>query len=442
LAASAAAAPIGSIWDRIRAGFQVEDLDNKLTENRTQWFATKPEYIDRMANRAGMYLYYIVEEIEKRGMPTELALLPFVESAMQPDATSRARAAGLWQFIPSTGRLYSLEQSPWKDDRRDVIESTRAALDYLQSLYAEFNDWDLALAAYNCGEAGVERALARNRAAHKPLDYSSLRLPRETQWYVPKLQAIKNIIRDPAHYGIELPAVPNEPYFVVVNRSRDIDVTMAARLAEMPLDQFKALNPSFTRPVIVAASAANILLPADRAETFSANLAAWQSTGQPLSSWTTYKLLTGESLTKVAQRVGLSEAQLRDANRIPPRYRLGPGSTILIPRDETMDGDIDADSLTAAFTLIPEANGRRRLTYRVRAGDTLQSVARRWGVKPSDLVAWNDLPSEALFAGQRLNVLSAARPAKARVRKADLTQHNLRVLEVAASAHAAATEAH
>ena len=409
---AAATAAASSIWERIRGGFKMDDLDNRLTSTRTQWYASQPDYMLKMANRASMYLFYIVEEIEKRGLPMELALLPFVESAMQPEATSQAAAAGLWQFIPSTGKLYSLEQSPWKDDRRDVIESTRAALDYLQRLYGEFNDWKLALAAYNCGEFSVERALARNRALHRPLDYSSLPLPRETQGYVPKLQAIKNIIRDPSAFGIELPLVPNEPYFVVVNRSRDIDVATAARLAGMPVDHFRALNPSFSRPVIVAASAPNILLPADKAETFSANLAAWESTGQALSSWTTYKMRAGETLPQVAHRVGVTEAQLREANKIPPRYHLGTGSTILIPRDESMEGDIDADSLAASFTLIPEFNDRRRVTYRVRSGDTLQAVAKRWGVRVDDLVAWNGLSNRTLFAGQRLNVVTVARTGK------------------------------
>ncbi|HUN94369.1 MAG TPA: transglycosylase SLT domain-containing protein [Burkholderiaceae bacterium] len=416
-AASPGATPVAtSLWDRIRRGFKIGDLDNRLATNRTQWYASQPDYMARMAERAGMYLYYIVEEIEKRGMPMEVALLPFIESAMQPEATSQAKAAGLWQFIPSTGRLFSLEQSAWKDDRRDVIESTRAALDYLQTLYSEFNDWQLALAAYNCGEAGVERALARNRAAHRPLDYASLQLPRETQWYVPKLQAIKNIIRDPSRYSIELPAVPDAPYFVVVNRSRDIDVATAARLADMPVEQFRALNPAFNRPVIVGAAAPNILLPADRAETFGANLAAFESTGQALSSWTTYKLRSNETLASVAQRVGLGEAQLREANRIPPRYRLGAGSTILIPRDESMDSDIDANSLAADFTLIPEPGPRRPLTYRVRSGDTLDAVAHRWGVRTSDLVAWNGLHSTTLFPGQRLSLMTSSRsPSSTRV---------------------------
>jgi len=330
--------------------------------------------------------------------------LPFVESAMQPEAISFAQAAGLWQFIPSTGRLYSLEQNLWKDERFGVIESTRAALDYLQKLYAEFGDWQLALAAYNCGEAGVEHALARARAAHRSLAYKDLRLPRETQYYVPKLQAIKNIIADPQRFGIELPDIRNEPYFVAMNKTRDMDVVTAANLANMPIDEFRALNPAFNRPLILGASSPTILIPADRAEAFEANLAAWDGTGQPLASWTAYTLQTGDALAKIAERVGLTEAQLREANRIPPRYRPAVGSTILIPRDETMSDDVAPGYITASFSLVPESGNLRQVTYRVRRGDTLDSVARRWHVQADDIVAWNQLHSTALFAGQRLNL--------------------------------------
>ncbi|HYA66273.1 MAG TPA: transglycosylase SLT domain-containing protein [Burkholderiaceae bacterium] len=388
----------------------MENLDTKRAQASTRWYAAQPDYIARMTTRASMYLYHIVEEIEKRGMPTELALLPFVESAMQPEAISFAQAAGLWQFIPSTGRLYSLEQNLWKDERFGVIESTRAALDYLQKLYAEFGDWQLALAAYNCGEAGVEHALARARATHHSLAYKDLRLPRETQYYVPKLQAIKNIIADPQRYGIELPDIRNEPYFVAMNKTRDMDVVTAARLADMPVDEFRALNPAFNRPLILGASSPTILIPADRAEAFEANLAAWDATGQPVASWTAYTLQTGDVLAKIAERVGLTEAQLREANRIPPRYRPAVGSTILIPRDETMSDDVAPGFVSASFSLVPESGNLRQVTYRVRRGDTLASVARRWHVQADDIVAWNQLHSMTLFAGQRLS-LTVARPA-------------------------------
>ena len=288
-------------------------------------------------------MFYIVEEVERRGMPTELALLPFVESAFQPEAVSSAKAAGLWQFIPSTGRDYALAQTVWKDERRSVIDSTRAALDYLQKLYDMFGDWHLALAAYNWGEGSVARAIEKNRRAGRSTAYTSLKMPLETQHYVPKLQAVKNIVAEPERYGIELPPLANSPYFVAVQRTRDIDVGTAARLAEMTPEEFSALNSQFNRPVIVGANSPTLLLPADRVDTFNANLAAWEATGQPLASWTTYRMQPADTLATVAKRVGISEAQLREANRVPPRYKLAPGSTILIPRDETMD-DITAEN--------------------------------------------------------------------------------------------------
>jgi membrane-bound lytic murein transglycosylase D len=400
-----------SLWQRIRRGFAMADLETRAAANSTRWYAAQPDYIGRMAGRANLYLFHIVDEIERRGMPTELALLPFVESAMQPEAESHARAAGLWQFIPSTGKLYQLEQTLWRDERRDVLESTRAALDYLQKLYDEFGDWHLALAAYNCGEGCVGRAVARARARKQSTDYSQLRLPRETMGYVPKLQAIKNIVRDPAAYGVELPEIRNEPYFAVLRKTRDIDVETAARLAEMPVDEFLALNPSFNRPVIVGAGQANILLPADRAEIFIANLAAFESTGQPLASWTAYTVQTTDTVENIAARVGVSADHLREANRIPKRHKLAAGSTILIPRDETMARDIGSEQLNAALSLVPERSGQRLITYRVRRGDTLTAIARRYRVSVDEIVEMNRLRSRELFAGQRLNLAVAARPA-------------------------------
>jgi len=403
------------VWERIRRGFKMPDLHGRFVDNSTRWYAGQRDYIERMSSRASLYLFHIVEEIEKRGMPTELALLPFVESAMQPEAESHAKAAGLWQFIPSTGKIYQLEQNQWKDERRDVLESTRAALDYLQKLYNDFGDWQLALAAYNCGEGCIGRAVARNRAQRKPANYASLRLPRETQHYVPKLQAIKNIVRDPQRFDIALPAIHNEPYFAVVRKTRDIDVNTAARLAEMPVDEFRALNPSFNRPVIVGATQSRILLPADRADTFIGNLAAYESTGQPLASWTTHVMRPNESIAQLAERVGISEAALREANRIPPKFRITPGSTLLIPRDETMEDDIAAEKLRASFALVPEQANLRQITYRVKRGDTVYSVARRWNVQADDIVAWNRLRAPSLFAGQRINLMVTTHTAAKKV---------------------------
>ena len=404
------------LWQRIRRGFAMPDLETRAAANSTRWYAGQPDYFGRMAARGNLYLFHIVDEIERRGMPMELALLPFVESAMQPEALSSAQAAGLWQFIPSTGKLYQLEQNLWRDQRRDVLESTRAALDYLQKLHDEFGDWHLALAAYNCGEGCVGRAVERARARKRSTAYADLQLPRETLGYVPKLQAVKNIVREPAAYGVELPAIRNEPYFAVLRKTRDIDIETAARLAEMPVDEFRALNPSFNRPLIPAFagtgdSRANILLPADRAEIFLANLAAFESTGQPLASWTAYPVQTTDTVEAIATRVGVSAEHLREANRIPKRHKLAAGSTILIPRDETMTDDIAPEKLNAALSLVPERSGQRIITYRVRRGDTLASVARRYGLSGDEIVEMNRLRSRELFAGQRLNLALAPAPA-------------------------------
>jgi membrane-bound lytic murein transglycosylase D len=239
----AEAAP-GDLWIRIRAGFAIPDLVSPVVVQRQAWYAQRPEQLRIFVDRSRKYLFHIVEALERRGMPTELALLPMVESAYNPMAYSRAHASGLWQFIPSTGRNYNLDQNFWYDARRDILASTNAALDYLQSLYDMFGDWHLALAAYNMGENGVQRAIDRNRAQRKPTDYQSIPMPRETRAYVPSLQALKNIVANPAAAGIQLDPIPNAPYFVTVTLTRDIDLRIAAKLAEMPVEELVSLNPA------------------------------------------------------------------------------------------------------------------------------------------------------------------------------------------------------
>ncbi|MFZ3126982.1 MAG: transglycosylase SLT domain-containing protein, partial [Rhodoferax sp.] len=268
-------APPVDLWDRIRRGYAMPDLDNDLVHDREQWYASRPDYILRMTERSKKYLFHIVEELEVRNMPTELALLPFIESAFNPQAVSGAKAAGMWQFMPATGKSFELKQNAFRDDRRDVLASTRAALDYLQKLHAMFGDWHLALAAYNWGEGSVGRAIAKNRRAGQPTGYPDLNMPMETRFYVPKLQAIKNIVSQPEAFNSTLPLIENHPYFQSVTIRRDIDVSLAARLAEVPLNDFKALNPSINRPVIMAAGTPQILLPWDNAEIFQSNLEAY-----------------------------------------------------------------------------------------------------------------------------------------------------------------------
>jgi membrane-bound lytic murein transglycosylase D len=248
----AAMTPPVDLWERIRRGFAMPGLDNDLVRDREQWYSARPEYIFQMTERSRKYMFYIVEELERRNMPSELALLPFVESAFNPQAVSSAKAAGMWQFMPATGKTFDLKQNAFRDDRRDVLASTRAALDYLQKLYVMFGDWHLALAAYNWGEGSVGRAIAKNQRAGLGVGYTDLNMPMETRFYVPKLIALKNIVAKPAAFNSRLPLIENHPFFQTVDIKRDIDVALAAKLAEVSVDDFKALNPSASRPVILA----------------------------------------------------------------------------------------------------------------------------------------------------------------------------------------------
>jgi membrane-bound lytic murein transglycosylase D len=282
-------------------------------------------------DRGRRYLYHIVDELERRGMPTELALLPMVESAFNPMAYSPAHASGLWQFIPSTGRNMNLTQNWWVDERRDVIASTSAALDYLQILYEMHGDWHLALASYNWGEGAVGRSIARNRAAGLPTDYLSISMPGETRYYVPKLQALKNIIAQPELFGITLPPLENRPYFVRVDNTASLDLSTAARLAETPLDEFVALNPSFKRPVAPKNGGGHsLIVPAHKLDTFINNLRGFNPSQ---SNWRTYELRPGERLEGVASRFGISPSKLRQLNGLEPRSKITAGVTLLVPNE-------------------------------------------------------------------------------------------------------------
>lgn len=392
--------PSADIWARIRKGFTMPDLEGTLVDDRTQWYAARPDYMERMVGRSSRYLYHIVEELERRNMPTELALLPFVESAFNPQAESTAKAAGMWQFIPSTGKSYNLKQNMFRDERRDVLASTDAALDYLSRLHDMFGDWHLALAAYNWGEGAVSRAIARNQARGLPTDYASLTMPNETRYYVPKLQAVKNIIANPAAYGVKLPDIPDHPYFVTVTTSRDIDVALAAKLANMPLDEFKALNPSFNRPVILGAANPQILLPFDNAERFQYNLNTYRG---GLSTWTAISVDSRERVEALAARLNVDADTLREINRIPKGMRLKAGSTVMIPRTERHDQDISASLVdTAMLAVEPDVPDAKRVVVKAGRRDTVVSVARRYGVSPRQVQSWNKLSGSKLVAGQSL----------------------------------------
>ena len=400
------------LWDRVRRGFAMSDLDTELVRDRERWYASRPDYVARMTERGGRYLFYIVEELDKRGMPTELALLPFIESAYNPQAMSVARASGMWQFIPSTGRDFELKQNVFRDDRRDVLASTRAALDYMQKLYGMFGDWHLALAAYNWGEGSVQRAIAKNQRAGLPTDYLSLRMPAETQGYVPKLQAVKNIIARPASFGLKLPELMNHPYFLSVPIEHDIDVGLAIQLAGIPIDEFQSLNPQMNRPVILAAGTPQLLLPYDNANRFVRDLPLHRG---PLATWTAWVAPRTMKSAEAAHVAGMSEETFREVNRIPARMTIHAGSTLLVPRGSALLADVSstvADNATMMLT--PEGPVLRKMSLRAGKRESVDSVARRYRVSAAQVAQWNSVGATAKFApGQSVVVYVAARTGKA-----------------------------
>ena len=393
------------LWQRIRDGFAMPNLDSPLVAEKVAWYGARPDYLARMFERSRRYLYHIVEELERRGMPTELALLPMVESSFNPMAYSRAHASGLWQFIPPTGKRYSLPQNWWYDARRDIVASTTAALDYLSDLYEMHGDWQLALASYNWGENAVARAIGKNRAAGLPAEYAHLSMPQETRHYVPKLQALKNIIANPQPFGIQLDPIPNQPYFASVTKTRDIDLRLAAKLAEMPVEEFVALNPGFNRPFIPVAVSSRIVLPADRVEVFHANLLKHDE--KALVSWQAYAPKKGESLEAIAKRFAVPVARMKEVNGITPRNRATP-ALLVVP----LNGATDTGRLPIMYAPpIPVATPRT-VSHTVKPGETLGTIALRYRVSVDDLKRWN--PIGRLTVGQTLRIQARAPAAKGR----------------------------
>jgi membrane-bound lytic murein transglycosylase D len=393
------------LWVRVRRGYAMPVLDSELVRKWEQYYAGKPDYMRRMTERGGRYLFHVVEEIEKRHMPTELALLPFIESAFNPQAMSSARASGMWQFIPSTGRDFRLKQNIFRDDRRDVLASTRAALDYLQKLHGMFGDWHLALAAYNWGEGSVTRAQARNAKAGLATDYASLNMPDETRNYVPKLEAMRNLIGEPEKFAVTLQPLANHPYFLSVPIGNDIDVATAVRLAELPLEEFRQLNPQMNKPVILAAGTPQVLLPYDNANAFVRNLSRHRG---PLATWTAWVVPKTMKTAAAAAQVGMGEAHFREVNRIPPRMLVKAGSTLLVPRSERRQENVDEDIAdNASLALAPDIPPLRRATFKApRKGISVAAVARQYRMSVAQVAQINHVrPNGAFRAGQRFTVL-------------------------------------
>ncbi|WP_342128672.1 transglycosylase SLT domain-containing protein [Hydrogenophaga sp. OTU3427] len=399
------------LWERIRRGFAMPDLDTDLVRDREQWYVSRPDYIQRMTERSSKYLFHIVEELERRNMPSELALLPFIESAFNPNAVSSARAAGMWQFMPATGESFDLKQNMFRDDRRDVLASTRAALDYLQQLYTRFGDWHLALAAYNWGQGNVNRAITRNQREGKPTTYLDLNMPTETRYYVPKLQAVKNIVANPARFSAVVPPIGNHPFFDSVPIERDIDVAMVARLAQIDEADFRALNPSMNKPVIMSAGTPHVLLPWDNATVFQTNLRAHKG---PLASWTAWTAPTTMSPALAAERLGMGEAELRRINNIPPRMLVRQGATLLVHRNGRLDADVPEHVADNAQLLLQPEVVLKRTMVQARKGDNVTALAKRYGVNAGSVAEWNHISiNTPLKKGQSLALMLPQRQATA-----------------------------
>ncbi|NOT66314.1 MAG: transglycosylase SLT domain-containing protein [Methylotenera sp.] len=439
---------IGSadLWQRIKDGYGIPNSKSSLVAKHEDYYSSRPDYVKRIVERSQKYLFHIVEEVEKRNMPTEIALLPMIESAYNPNAYSTSRASGIWQFVPATGKHFGLKQNWWTDNRRNVTLATDAALDYLQKLHGMFGSWDLALAAYNAGEGTVGRAIERNRKLGLGTDYESITLPVETRNYFPKLQAIKNLMTNPGKYGLKIQTIANTPYFARVSAPAQIDAHLAAKLAEISDEEFLALNPSNNRPVITSNSEKHeLLLPIASAQTFRTNLAAYNN---PLVSWRTYFAKRGERMENIAARFGIPVDQLRNANNLPAHEKINKSSTILVPNgsradfvatksanidsadatliDETAIADNDvstkqnsanidiasAEKLAVIATAEEDAESKAEpepikqssVTHKVKKGETLQSIAKRYGVNVKQIMKLSALKNKRVNAGQTLTI--------------------------------------
>ena len=437
---------IGSddLWQRIKEGYAIPNNTSSLVTNHENWYSSRPDYIRRMVERSQRYLFHIVEEVEKRGMPTEIALLPMIESAYNPQAYSKSHASGIWQFIPSTGVHFGLKQNWWVDNRRNVTFATDAALTYLQKLHGMFGSWDLALAAYNAGEGTVGRAIERNRKLGLATDYESINLPPETRNYVPKLQAIKNLMTNPGKYGLNIQTIANTAYFTRVSAPTQIDARLAAKLAEISDDEFLALNPSNNRPVITNNGEKHeLLLPILSAQTFRDNLANYN---KPLVSWQTYQTKRGERMENIASKFGIQLAQLRNVNNLPAQNKIKKSSTILVPNGNKTEynpsklaaitdaelaqptdtnNQVSANQSSTNLNLesmgVADSNTRddddaennknkiepvkhSSVTHKVKKGDTLQSISRRYDVSIAQIMKLNALKNIRVKMGQTLKI--------------------------------------
>ncbi|MGC4028229.1 MAG: LysM peptidoglycan-binding domain-containing protein [Steroidobacteraceae bacterium] len=389
------------IFDRIRAGLAISGVRNPRIDSEAKWYASNPEFIERTFTRAAPYLQYIVEQVEARGMPMEIALLPVIESAFEPYAYSRARAAGLWQFIPATGSRFELKQDWWYDGRRDLVAATQAALDYLQYLHDMFDgDWLLAIGAYNCGEGNVSRAIRSNRAAGRKTDFFSLRLPAETRGYVPRLLAMSRLVANPEQYGLVIEGIPDLPYFRRVETGGQINMAVAAELAGITTEEMYVLNPAHHRWATDPSGPHFLLVPEDAADTFTEGLL--QLTPDQRMRVERYTVREGDTVNSVASRFGTTAQHLRELNGLNNANALQAGSELRVPSSVTQ---LPEKVLQAAARVDRRPAAGVRAVHVVRKGESMWIIAQRHGLTVNQLARLNHLSQSAtLRPGQRLRL--------------------------------------
>ena len=388
-----------NIWNIVNKGYQIPDPKKKwakkVVKKYERWYSEHPVYTYRMFERTKRYIYYVVQEVQKRNMPMEIALLPIIESAYNPIARSNMKAVGLWQFIPSTGKNYGLKQDWWKDERSNVILSTDASLNYLEKLYNQFGTWELALAAYNAGEGKVSREIKKNKRRKRATDYYTISLPRETDEYVSKLIAMKHIIQNPKKYNVEVPYIPNEPYFEEVMLTEQMDIDLILKLADIPSEEFELLNAHHKRPLIPREpQPIGVLLPQHKINTYNKNLAAHDGA---LSNWVLYKPKRKESIMKVAKKFDINLSTFKRINSLNGRVTFRRNSTVLIPK---------SSELKSKYTLkgTGDFNYTSVGTHHVSRGDTLGGIARKYKVSIEDLKEFNELDSHIIIIGTTIDI--------------------------------------
>jgi len=392
------------VWQRIRDNLSLPaHLDKSSVKAKVAWYARHQAYLDRVADRAQPYIYHIVEELEKRNMPTELALLPIVESAYHPFAYSRSHASGIWQFIPSTGKHYGLKQNWWYDGRRDIVAATDGALRYLAKLHKEFNgNWLHALAAYNTGERNVARAIARNKRAGKPTDFWSLRLPRETRGYVPSLLAAAELLRESQQYGVSWKLIENKPYFEQIDVQKQIDLATVAELAELSMDEVYTLNPAFNRWATDPDGPHSLLIPLDKKDAFLSGLANLGDKDR--ITWNRHVIKRGESLGLIATKYHTSVSALKQTNDIRGNL-IREGQSLLIPSSKQPQKHYTLSLDSRRYKGLKKSGDGKNHIYTVRRGDTLWDIGRHYGVSLKELYSWNGLHSRSILRpGKKLNL--------------------------------------